>query len=129
MVASLALLAALVTAPSPAPSVSPAPQASAAAPAEDPAITKLAREQYDAFAAGKVDATKYSAAIPADAIAQVQAGLTALGPVKSVILLRTVSSAQGTVYVYKFIAENGAALEQLSVKDGKIDGIYFMPAK
>lgn len=33
------------------------------------------------------------------------------------------------VYVYKFACANGAAVQQISIKDGKINGIYFRPAE
>ncbi len=125
MLAHMLLLAALQTTPSPAATTAPAP--SAAATREDPAITKIVRAQYDAFAAGKVDASQYSISVPQNAIAQVQAGLASAGAVKSVTFLKMAALPQGTVYAYKFTCANGAVIEQISLKDGKINGIYFRP--
>ncbi|HLI95213.1 MAG TPA: hypothetical protein VKT72_03880 [Candidatus Baltobacteraceae bacterium] len=127
MLALLTLVAALQASPAPASTTTSPPAATA--PAEDPAITKLARAQYDAFSSGKLDASQYSVPIPQDAITQVQAGLTSLGPVKSVQFVKSVAVKGSNVYVYKFTCANGAALEQLSVKDGKINGIYFRPVQ
>lgn len=133
MLALLTLVAALEASPAPAASPAAPAAAASAAPApavtEDPAITKLAREQYDAFAAGKVDQSQYSAAVPQAAISQVQAGLTSIGAVKSVAFVKGSTLAGSMVYVYKFTCAKGAAYEQIAVKDGKIDGIYFVPAQ
>ncbi len=129
MLALLTMVAVLQASPAPASTTSSPPAAAATAPAEDPAITKLARAQYEAFASGKVDQTQYAQAVPQNAIAQVQAGLTALGPVKSVELVKTAVVKGSNVYLYKFTCANGAAMETLAVKDGKIDGIYFRPAQ
>lgn len=134
MLALLTLLAALQSSPAPAASAASAaaaPVASAApaaAPAEDPAITKLARDQFDAFAAGKFDASQYSVTLPKRAIAQVHAGLSALGTVKTQTFMESKAISGSMVYVYKFTCANGSVYEQLSVKDGKINGIYFAPA-
>lgn len=131
MLALLTLLAAIEA--SPAPATSPAaatPAASAApaaAPAEDPAITKLAREQFDAFVAGKLDPSQYSVTIPKHSIAMAHAGLSALGAVKSVTFMESAPIQGSMVSVYKFTCADGAVLEQISVKDGKINGIYFAP--
>lgn len=129
MLALLTLAAVLQSSPAPAASAAPSASAAPAALAEDPAVTKLARAQYDAFASGKIDASQYSVPIPHSAIAQVQADLSALGPIKNVMFLQAAKLAAGTVYVYEFACQNGAVLEQLSVKDGKINGIYFRPAQ
>jgi hypothetical protein len=129
MLALLTLTAALVASPAPAtPAAVPTP-ASTAASTEDQAITKLARQQYDAFAAGKIDQSQYSVTIPQNAIAQVQSGLAALGAVKRIDFIKNAEVMGSMVYVYKFTCANGAAIEQLSVKDGKINGIYFRPVQ
>jgi hypothetical protein len=96
---------------------------------EDPSITKLVREQFDAFVAGKIDTSQYSVPIPAASLAQAHAGLAALGAVKSVRFVESRPISGSMVYAYKFVCANGAVYEQLSVKDGKIDGIYFAPAQ
>ena len=129
MLALLTLAAALSASPSPAASPSAAPAPTSSAPAENPAITKLANEQFDDFAAGKVNVSEYSVKIPKDALAQVQAGLSSAGAVKSVTLVKQMDVMGSTVYVYRFTCANAAVLEQLSLKDGKINGIYFAPAQ
>lgn len=134
MLAHLALIGILQSAPQPGASpeavITPQPAATAAsANAEDPKVTKIAREQYDAFAKGNLDKSDYSVPIPAGAIAQVQAGLDALGPVKSVKFLGSMAMNGSMMYQYEFTCAKGAAIETLSLKDGKIDGIYFKPAQ
>lgn len=132
MLALLTLAAALEASPAPAaaPSAPPAAASSAPAPSqpEDPNITKLAREQFDAFVAGKLDPSQYSITVPKRSIAQAQAGLSSLGAIKSVTFMESAPIQGSMVYAYKFTCANGAVLEQLSVKDGKINGIYFAPA-
>ncbi len=108
------------------PTVTSSP-AAIATPAEDPHITKIARAQYDAFAAGKIDPSQYSVDIPASAVAQVQAALTRLGPIQSVSFLKSATLASGTAYAYRFTCQKGDIIEQISIKDGKINGIYFIP--
>lgn len=133
MLAHLLLVAALQSTAAPAPAASASPAATAstapAAPAEDPKVTKIARDQYDEFASGKVDQSMYPQPVPANAIAQVQAGLSSLGAVKTVTLVKTMAVKGSQVYVYKFTCANGAAIETLALKAGKISGIYFAPAQ
>lgn len=132
MLALLTLVAALEASPAPAASPSAAPAASSAPAAsqpEDPNITKLAREQFDGFVAGKLDPSQYSVTVPKHSIAQAQAGLSSLGAIKSVVFMESAPVQGSIVYVYKFTCANGAVLEQLSVKDGKINGIYFAGAQ
>lgn len=131
MLTILGLIVALQV--SPMPSVTETPAAAAPLPGPQPtdnaAVGKIAREQFYAFASGKVDATLYSMPIPKSVMPQVQAFLSALGPVKNVTLVQSEKMGESLVYVYKFTCENGATLEQLSIKDGKIDGIYFRPVQ
>lgn len=132
MLAAFALIAALQAAPTPAATGTPAAAAPlpGATPTANPAMEKLAREQFGAFASGKIDPSRYSVVIPKDALPAVQAFLSALGPVQAVDLIQSTKVNGDTVYVYRFTCENGAALEQLSVKaTGKIDGIYFRPVQ
>lgn len=134
MLVHLALIGILQTAPHPGTSpeavITPQPAATSTPVAsEDPKITKIARDQYDAFAKGNIDTSQYSVPIPAGAIAQVQAGLSALGAVKTVTFLGSRSMSGSMMYQYKFTCANGAAIETLALKDGKIDGIYFKPAQ
>lgn len=131
MLAAAFLIALLAGTPAPQPSATPAAAAPAPSPqpAGNPAVGKLAREQFDAFLSGKIDAAQYSVSIPSAALGQVQAFLSALGPVKSVTLVQKAAIGGSTVYVYRFICANGSVLEQLSLKDGKINGIYFRPVE
>lgn len=127
MLAYAALVLALQTTPAPSPSSTSAAAAPLPAPlpTDNPSVAKLAREQFYAFASGKVDTSLYS--IDVQSAPQAQAFLSALGAVKNVVLVQTTKVGDSDVYVYKFTCENGAALEQLSLKDGKIDGIVFRP--
>lgn len=134
MLALLTLVAALEASPAPAASpAAPTPAASAApAPAatEDPSITKLAREQYDAFLAGKLDPSQYSVTIPKHSVQMAHLGLTTLGAVKSVTFVESAPINGSMVYAYKFTCANGSIYEQLSVdKNGKVNGIYFAQAQ
>lgn len=132
MLAAIALIALVQAAPTPGSTGTPAGAAPlpSATPTANPAMGKLARQQFDAFASGKIDLSQYSVAIPKDAVAQVQAFLSALGPVQAVDLIQSGKANADTLYVYRFTCENGAALEQLSIKaNGKIDGIYFRPVQ
>lgn len=127
MFAYAALILALQTTPAPSPSPTPAAAAPLPAPlpTDNPSVARLAREQFYAFASGKIDTSLYSTDI--QSAPQAQAFLSALGAVKNVVLLQTAKMGESDVYVYKFTCENGAALEQLSLKGGKIDGIVFRP--
>ena len=127
MLAIGVLILALQTTPAPSPSSTSAAAAPLPAPlpTDNPSVAKLAREQFYAFASGKIDTSLYS--IDIQSAPQAQAFLSALGAVKSVTLVQTTKMNESDVYVYKFTCENGAALEQLSLKDGKIDGIVFRP--
>lgn len=129
MIAAAALIALLQATPQSAATPAAAAPAPSPQPAGNPAAAKLAREQFDAFLSGKIDTSQYSVAIPSAALSQVQAFLSALGPVKSVTLVQKAAIGGSTVYVYRFICANGSVLEQLSVKDGKINGIYFRPVQ
>ncbi|HKU67873.1 MAG TPA: hypothetical protein VJP85_08855 [Candidatus Baltobacteraceae bacterium] len=131
MLAVLTLILAMQTTPAASSSTTPAAAAPLPSPlpTDNPAVGKLARQQFYAFAAGKIDASAYSIEIPKDVMPQVQAFLSALGAVKDVTLVQSTKIDESDVYVYKFTCENGAALEQLSIKNGKIDGIYFRPVQ
>ena len=132
MLAAIALIAALQASPTPASTGTPAGAAPlpSPTPTANPAMEKVARQQFGAFTSGKIDASQYSVAIPKDALAQVQAFLSALGPIQAVDLVQSGKINGDAIYVYRFTCQNGAALEQLSVKpNGKIDGIYFRPVQ
>lgn len=129
MIALITLIVAYQTStPSPPPALTATPSA-IASPVEDPSITKLARQQFNSIVAGKIDKTQYSIAIPASALSRAQAGLAKFGPVQKVEFLKSLLLAQGTVYVYRFTCQKGAVIEQISLKGGKINGIYFAPAQ
>ena len=91
-------------------------------------MQEIARAQFEAWASGKIDKSAYSIDLPADAVAQLHEILPALGPIQSVALVTHASLPGGSVYIYRFTCKNGSALEQISFKDGKINGIYFKPA-
>lgn len=136
MIASLVLLVALQQTPpplapdTPTPIFSPAPAVTgtpAASGVKDP--EKLARDQFAAWSAGKVDKSLYTFDIPQSAIDQVHQALPGLGTVIGVALATHADVPQGDVYIYKFTCANGSVLEQLSLKDGKINGLSFKPAQ
>ena len=137
MIASLALLAAIQVTPpplapvdTPAPIFSPAPAVTgtpATSGVKDP--EKLARDQFTAWSTGKIDKSLYTFDIPQSSIDQVHQALPALGAVIGVALATHADVPQGDVYIYKFTCANGSVLEQLSLKDGKINGIFFKPAQ
>lgn len=131
MIALAALILSLQATPTPAPSVTPVGAAPVPSPlpSDNAAIGKIARAQFYAFAAGKIDPAQYSISIPPQAMPQAQAFLSSLGPVENVSLVQNAKMGESDVYVYKFTCQNGAALEQLSLKNGKIDGIYFRPVQ
>ena len=66
--------------------------------------------------------------VPQSTIDQVRQLLVAMGPIISLTLVSHVNAPLGSVYVYRITCRNGAALEQISFKDGKINGLYFKPA-
>jgi hypothetical protein len=131
MIALAALILALQATPTPSASTTPVGAAPVPSPlpTDNPVVGKLAREQFYAFTAGKIDPTQYSISIPPQAMPQAQAFLSSLGPVVNVTLIQSTRIDESNVYVYKFSCQNGAALEQISLKNGKIDGIYFRPVQ
>lgn len=133
MLASAALIIALQATPTPIPSPSGTPAAAQPVPSplptDNPTVAKLARDQFYAFASGRIDSSLYSIEIPKDALPQVQAFLTELGPIESLQLVQSTKTGESTVYVYQFNCQNGGALEQISLRNGKIDGIFFRPVQ
>lgn len=125
------ILAALLLTPAPSaapPTPSPGPVATIAATLPSDPL-QLARQQFAAFAAGAVDQSWYAQPMPQSALDQVKAGLTAAGRIKSVTLLKQAQTPYGKGYAYKFVCENASVIEQFSVLNGKITGIFFSPAK
>jgi hypothetical protein len=126
MLVLITFLFALQTYPNAMPSSTPAIIGTPAG-TENPAMTQLAREQFDAFASGKIDKSQYSVDIPQSAIEQAQKALSSLGPVQSVQFMGSAPLSAGTGYAYRFVCEKGTVIERFSIKDGKINAIYFAP--
>jgi hypothetical protein len=126
-----ALILALQATPAPSPSATPVGAAPLPSPlpTDNPTVSKLAREQFYAIIAGKIDESEYSSALPKSLLAQAQAFLSSLGPVQNVTLIQSAKMSDSDVYVYRFTCQNGAALEQLAIKNGKIDSIFFRPVQ
>lgn len=119
MIAFIALLAALA-------SPSPAPAATAALPT-DP--EQLARYEWAEFSSGTIDQSHFSTPIPQNAIDQLHQVLPSLGAIKSFTLIKHADTQYGPGYAFKVVCEKGSAVEQFTVKDGKITMIYFSPAQ
>jgi CubicO group peptidase (beta-lactamase class C family) len=106
------------------------------APGEDPAITAAVRAEYERWRAGKVDFTRFDAAMRAalnDAtVQQVTAGLAPLGaPTAFVYAGKTaLPNNAGTAYSYRVVAPGGAVSLVYSLDTtGKINGLWFKPAE
>ena len=126
-IAVFAMLAALQASPAPA-----APPAAAATASPAPLPTdpeQLARQQFAAFASGNIDQRWYSQPIPAAAIAQLRQYLPGLGTVKSFTLIKQNDTPNGPGYAYRVSCAQGTVIEQFTVKNGTITGIYFSPAQ
>lgn len=110
-----------------------APASPSAVASADPAQTAKARAEYDAWAAGKPDMSRYIAGASAQltaAIPQVEASLQAMGPVKTFAFQRTTTAHGMTVAIYLATAEKGAAQELISWDAaGKVQLIVFRPAQ
>lgn len=136
MLALLTLAAALQASPQPSesPSTAPSPAATAstAASTEDPAITKVAKQELAAWQAGKPDPSHYVKAFPDSTVQQVHAFLNSLGTVSSVTFVKNVQP-QGapwplSVYLMKGANANGYLI--IHVNDAaKVDFILFRPAQ
>ena len=122
---------------------SPAPAATGAAvPHEDPAVTKIARTELDAFLAGKIDRTHYIAGSQAqltDAVVTRVSGLLAPGGKVSSFAYIGPGTLQGMAVVRYAVGfehaiplSNGASskdfVENLIVDQaGKVALIFFSP--
>ncbi|HTA37887.1 MAG TPA: hypothetical protein VK760_02365 [Candidatus Acidoferrales bacterium] len=115
--------------PKPTPSPSPT-----AAPVADPAITKLARQQFLAWQIGTIDKNLYSADLLAkatdDKIADVSKHIAPLGALISLDYIAPFSGedfppgAKG--YIYQMNCSNGKIFEEIVLTDaGKIGYLYF----
>lgn len=126
---SFAILAAPAAALAQSPS--PEPSASASAPVENPAVTKIARAQFEAWKSGKLDLDAYTSGVQAyftaDVKSHVKQFLTSLGDVQSFTYAGSRPAANGIfVETYRVTAAKGSALELIHLDDaGKIDSIFF----
>lgn len=135
MLTLLTLVAVLQASPQSSTAPSPVPTASAAASAastEDPATTKIAKQELAAWQAGKPDWSHYAQSIPDATVAKVHTFLSSLGTVSSVTFLQKVQpqGAPVPVSVYLVKGANANAYLIIHVNDaGKVDGIFFKPAQ
>jgi hypothetical protein len=103
-------------------------------PPEDPAATKVARQQFVAWQLGTLDRSRYTDELnglaDADAVTKTSAALVQLGSLQSMEWLGYRSAAgvvAGTkTYLYRVHGSLGTVLMQFSIQlDGKIAGIIF----
>lgn len=113
----------------PTPAATPTPQP------EDPAATKIARQQFVAWQAGVLDKEKYTdtlyAKISADQLKTVSTNLGRLGALTGTEFVKSfdVADAPAKGYralIYHFTTAGGAVYEQLVLTpDNKVAGIVF----
>lgn len=114
---------------SPTPSPTPVPPA-------DPAVTTIARRQFVAWQAGRIDRAQYTAGlnaqIPDAKIEQTATDLGALGALNSLVYLGPRDSNYDDlppgvhVYLYQMLCANGSIYEQLTLDaSDKVAGIIF----
>jgi len=103
-------------------------------PPEDPAASKVARQQFVAWQLGTLDRSRYTddlnALADADAVTKTSAALTQLGSLQSMEWLgyrQAAGVVAGTkTSVYRVHCSIGSVLMQFSIQpDGKIAGIIF----
>jgi hypothetical protein len=110
--------------PSPSPTV---------APVADPAITKLARQQFLAWQIGTIDKSLYAADLLAKAtdekIADVSRHIAPLGALISLDYIAPFSGedfpADAKGYIYQMNCSNGKIYEEIVLTGGKIGYLYF----
>jgi hypothetical protein len=131
--AGLLAAALLFTGPAGArPKATPTPSPTAA-PVADPAITKLARQQFLAWQIGTIDKSLYSPDLLAKAndakIADVSRHIAPLGALISLDYIAPFSGedfppdAKG--YIYQMNCSNGKIFEEIVLTGGKIGYLYF----
>lgn len=104
-----------------------------AAPGEDAAVTKLARQWWTAFRSGKIDRSRLtkamSEALTPSLLAQSQAGLKHLGDPVRWIFRSKRESGEATVYVYRVTFASGQALHVVMAltANGKLAGYSVRP--
>lgn len=106
------------------PTPSPAP---AATPAEDPAVTAIAKREFAAWKAGAPDWSHYTRQIAPPMVAKIEAYLDALGDITATTLAQRSTAANGEpLYIYKFTGTNASTYMLLEFDSkGLIDDIYF----
>jgi len=102
------------------------------APGEDAKIRALARAQFDALEAGKIDPAAYTqqmnALMTPAVLTQVRDYLKSLGPVSAFKFTGKTRVAEYDVYIYKVDCALGSIRETLSLDAaGKIGGLYVRP--
>jgi hypothetical protein len=110
--------------PSPSPTV---------APVADPAITKLARQQFLAWQIGTIDKSLYTADLLSkatdDKIADVSRHIAPLGALISMDYVTPFSGedfpADAKGYIYQMNCSNGKIFEEIVLTGGKIGYLYF----
>lgn len=114
---------------------SPAPQDSPiAVPPEDPAVTKIAFQQFVAWQAGILKRSLYTPQVQAQmtdtVVKETSQQLGALGPLFTAKYIGPVQTdtapADSANYLYLMICERGSVYMQFAIDhDGKIGGIVF----
>jgi len=100
---------------------------------EDPAITAVARAEYERWRAGDVDPSRYSAQMRAELstmVRQVAPGLTALGAPTAFVYRgkQAIPSLFATSYIFRVTTPNGVVQYVYTLdREGKIGGMYFKP--
>ncbi len=129
--ALLAIVIALTVPASARPTPTPAPTA---APVADPAITKIARQQFVAWQAGSINKRLYAAEVlpklTDDKVNDVAHALSALGPLTDMSFVGPFSAAdipsgsQGYIYQMHCL-EGNIYMWMILDSDGKIATIFF----
>jgi hypothetical protein len=112
----------------------PAPSPSASAPAADPAVTKVARQQFVAWQAGSLNDALYAPEVvpklTPEKVAEVSRALAALGPLVATDYVAPFSAADippgAHGYIYNMHCTGGSIYLWLILDPrGKIATIYF----
>lgn len=123
------LVSALFHHPHATPTPSPTP-----VPPADPAVTLVARRQFVAWQAGKIDRAQYTAELSAQTddakVQQASQDLGSLGALTGTQYLGPLEipdlPSGVHVYLYRMLCTNGSIYEQLALNgQGKIAGIIF----
>jgi hypothetical protein len=114
---------------------SPAASPSAQPAVEDPAVTRIAKQQFEAWKAGAPDPALYMAGVDqyftSSIKARVKTFLTSIGDVQSFKYVGKQLTAIGvSVDTYEITGSTGTAVETIHLDPkGKIDFLYFSPAQ